>query len=729
MNLAATSDGHTEVDLTWDAPADPRTVDPGLQARIDACRYSNEATPPVFSDVALRLGATAPTATTTRYDDGNECDDHVITGYRVDVSETGTSGWTMVPPTDEECTTAGLTVCGTTFTGNAFTVIDLQPAKRYYFRVSTVNIRGTGEASDHESAKTDDAGIPTEPGGLVAQADGPNTITLCWYDHNALDPLTGTSAVRDEGLPVLGYRISYVEYDAEGEETDEKDLVADTRSKITTFTDPTTLPAATTRTYRVRAITLGGESNPAEASATTPQEAPAGVTVTPSYDSATMMHSITVAWTAPGADSAITGYDVQRAYMMDDGNMSDWMDVDPAHTGMDAMYMDSGLMAGTMYYYQVRSIISTVPSAWSDAMSATTHDVPDMPTGSAMADSDSQITVSWTAPADNGSAITGYALAREMGEDTWRNIAFTDEATWWNLLNCEEMNDAIPAGSTPAPGSDDPAADPRSPYCYMYGGLSADAKTVVDSVFADRGYGTITGTSYMDMGLDEMTDYAYRVKAANAVGAGDWSDEIDATTLRSNVMPTTTDIDDQMIVAGEMPTMDLSMYFSDADEEDATLSYTAMSDMTTYVDVSLAGSMLTIDAKAVGSANITVTATDGADLPAAMQMTASQTFMVTVASADTTLGAPTMVEATVDDSDPGAANVTVTWTDGPNAAQHAVILFDSNFDFDPATDLKTGQTDGMTTFLNVASGDYTAVVVAMDADFEMEIDYAAVTVP
>ena len=95
------------------------------------------------------------------------------------------------------------------------------------------------------------------------------------------------------------------------------------------------------------------------------------------------------------------------------------------------------------------------------------------------------------------------------------------------------------------------------------------------------------------------------------------------------------------------------------------------------------------------------------------------------------LTAPTGVEAmyVARTGDPGILDVTVTWTDGLGADQHAVILFDSNFDFDPATDLKTGQTDEMTTFMDVESGDYTVVVVALDADFEMEIGFDTVTVP
>ena len=70
---------------------------------------------------------------------------------------------------------------------------------------------------------------------------------------------------------------------------------------------------------------------------------------------ATSHDMITVSWESPAADggSDITGYMVQSAYMMADDMMSDWMDVDPAHMGMDMMYMDMGLMAETTYYYRV----------------------------------------------------------------------------------------------------------------------------------------------------------------------------------------------------------------------------------------------------------------------------------------------------------------------------------------------------------------------------------------
>ena len=127
----------------------------------------------------------------------------------------------------------------------------LQPDKRYFYRVSAVNARGTGLPTAPESAKTHDPGEPTPPGGLVAQAEGTSTIKLCWYESNVVDPLTG-AAVLDEGLPVLGYQISYV-----GDDGNEVILVEDTGSRDTIYTNMGLAPE-TTRTYRVRSQTLGG---------------------------------------------------------------------------------------------------------------------------------------------------------------------------------------------------------------------------------------------------------------------------------------------------------------------------------------------------------------------------------------------------------------------------------------------------------------------------------------
>ena len=67
---------------------------------------------------------------------------------------------------------------------------------------------------------------------------------------------------------------------------------------------------------------------------------------------------------------------VQRAYMGADNMMSEWMAVDPAHMGMDMMYMDMGLMPETMYYYQVRAMNAVGNGEWS-GRHGQCHDGPD----------------------------------------------------------------------------------------------------------------------------------------------------------------------------------------------------------------------------------------------------------------------------------------------------------------------------------------------------------------
>ena len=217
LNLMISGDGHTEIKLIW---ARPET-----------------------DDADNKCVASDPIRTE---DDGSECPPNsvgsVIKGYQIERSETGTSGWTTIAA-----------LAKTPHSPTMFQYLDtkLQPDKRYFYRVSAVNERGTGLPTAPESAKTHDPGEPTPPGGLVAQAEGTSTIKLCWYESNVVDPLTG-AAVLDEGLPVLGYQISYV-----GDDGNEVILVEDTGSRDTIYTNMGLAPE-TTRTYRVRSQTLGG---------------------------------------------------------------------------------------------------------------------------------------------------------------------------------------------------------------------------------------------------------------------------------------------------------------------------------------------------------------------------------------------------------------------------------------------------------------------------------------
>ena len=153
----------------------------------------------------------------------------------------------------------------------------------------------------------------------------------------------------------------------------------------------------------------------------------------------------------------------------------------------------------------------------------------------ATADSDTEITVSWATPADNGrSEITGWIVEKAYGgsfldAERTNDDAFTDAQTWWDGLDCPSMVDAV---------MDDRTADMDNPFCAMYADLDTAEEEEVERVFAAR-YDIIddaakTNATYSD--LTPETEYMYRVAAVNAVGLGAWSYKVMATTLATDTM-------------------------------------------------------------------------------------------------------------------------------------------------------------------------------------------------
>ena len=170
------------------------------------------------------------------------------------------------------------------------------------------------------------------------------------------------------------------------------------------------------------------------------------------------------------------------------------------------------------------------------------------------------------------------------------------------------------------------------------------------------------------------------------------------------------------VTAGEMSdAMDVSAYFSDADMGDM-LTYAASSDMEMYATAMVNGSMLTITGVAAGMATITVTATDMAG-----EM-ATQPIMVTVTSA--MLTAPSGLMPSNATTDPGTLLVKVDWTPGAGAVGHLVMLFTSDWQGIP---LVEGTPTGNSHTFSVDAGSYIAVVVAYDADANIQLAISGVT--
>src|SRR2546428_842884 len=118
---------------------------------------------------------------------------------------------------------------------------------------------------------------------------------------------------------------------------------------------------------------------------------------------------IDLSWTAPTAIGvAVSGYEIERST---DGGFT-WSTL-VTTCGTSTSCSDTGLPRATTFTYRVSAINSVGTGSPSTTASATTLAVaPSPPTGlAASASSSSQISLTWTAPVDNGgSAITGYKI-------------------------------------------------------------------------------------------------------------------------------------------------------------------------------------------------------------------------------------------------------------------------------------------------------------------------------
>ena len=265
-----------------------------------------------------------------------------------------------------------------------------------------------------------------QPTNLDAVTASSTAINLAWTDNAISESAYEVYRAPD----VAGSPGSFV-------------LVAEIDADSTFFAD-TGLTTATTYWYKVRATGLAGNSAySGNASATTntdPPPAPSNLAAVPASTSA-----INLLWT-DNADNE-DEYEVQRAPDVD-GAPGTWaeiasLDADTTH------HEDTGLSAGTTYWYRVRSVVSSTPSDWAGPVSATTlaaAAVPSAPTGLTVKALDStRLRLAWT---DAATTETGYAVER-AGDDgagspaSWRTVAslpenttdYTDVARPYGLLH------------------------------------------------------------------------------------------------------------------------------------------------------------------------------------------------------------------------------------------------------------------------------------------------------
>ena len=324
-----------------------------------------------------------------------------ITGYKIEVSANGTSGWT-----DQ--------VANTNSTATTYAHTGLGAGDTRHYRVSAINTNGAGTASNVDSATTGTT-VPGAPTGLTATASGTTQINLSW-----------SAPASSGGSAITGYKI---EVSSDGGSS-WSDLVANTSNTTTTYAH-TGLAAGDTRHYRVSAINANGTGVPSNVDSattgTTVPGAPTGLTATASGTT-----QIDLSWSAPVSTggSAITGYKIE---VSSDGGSS-WSDQVANTSNTTTTYAHTGLGGGDTRHYRVSAINTNGAGTASNVDSATTGTtVPGAPTGlSATASGTTAINLSWIAPGSTGgSAITGYKIEVSLnGTSGWTDqVANTSNTT------------------------------------------------------------------------------------------------------------------------------------------------------------------------------------------------------------------------------------------------------------------------------------------------------------
>ena len=342
----------------------------------------------------------------------------VVLTWAVPGSDGGSAltAYTLYRGTGNACTGLSVLRSGLSTTGTTYTDSSVTGGTTYCYQVSASNSAGEGAKSGSAVVTAVAVGAPT---GLRVTAEGDSSISLAW-----------TAPADDGGGAIEAYNVyRCVEGDSPCTPTtwiawvDDGTVFTDTHDDSTAHEAGGTSPVVAGTTYRYAVVAYraaeGDWSNAVTATARTPT-APTAPTAPGSLKGQAAADRVRLVWVAPGDDggSALTGYDVYRGT----GNTCTGLDV--IRNVLDAgiptgeytgEYIDSNVVEGETYCYRVSASNSAGEGAQSGAAVVTAVTV-GAPGGLRVsAASGAAISLSWTAPADDGGGVLnsyGYGVYR-----------------------------------------------------------------------------------------------------------------------------------------------------------------------------------------------------------------------------------------------------------------------------------------------------------------------------
>jgi uncharacterized repeat protein (TIGR02543 family) len=296
-----------------------------------------------------------------------------------------TSGGT---PSSYTVTASNGSTCTIVSPGTSCTIAPLTNGTAYTFTSTATNTAGSSASASTSSAAVTPAGVPSAPSGVSGTGTG-GTINIAW-----------TVPSSDGGSAITDY---IVEYSVDGSGT--WATVADGASTATSAT-VTGLIDGNAYEFRVTAKNIIGNSLPSFSSPTI-ETLPTAPTITGVTSGS---EQVTVTWNAPShlGSGTITGDQyVVKAY---DAAGNEAGSCKPTSGQPTCVVRD--LDNGSAYTFKV-AVVTTVGTSAQSVASATAipAGVPSAPANVTALTSGSSMTVTFSAPADNGgSAITSYIV-------------------------------------------------------------------------------------------------------------------------------------------------------------------------------------------------------------------------------------------------------------------------------------------------------------------------------
>ncbi len=437
------------------------------------------------------------------------------TGFQIERSLTSGSGYALIGAT----------------ASNAVTYVDngLTPQTTYYYRIRAINADGNSVYTTTVNSTTLAPG-PIAPSGFAANALSSSSVNLTWTDAS-----TDETGFQIERSLTSGTNFS---------------LITTTAANAVNYSD-TGLTPSTRYYYRIRSANSNGNSPYiAEVNVTTPAATP----IAPTGLSATAVSTSTINLSWTDLSNNETGFQVERSTTSGSGFV-----LVTTTAANSTSYSNTGLAAGTTYYFRIRSANVEGSSTYTLEVSATTVQLspPIAPTElTAAAASPTSIILNWNDASDNEAGFeversliagSGFALVSttQPNAASYTDTNLSPVTTYYYRIRAKNtggnsayttvISAVTPEAPPLAPSLLASAASSSSIVLSWKDNSSNEVEFLIErSLTSTTGF-TLLGSapsnsiSYSDPAVIAGTIYYYRIRAANAGGNSSYTAEVNTT--------------------------------------------------------------------------------------------------------------------------------------------------------------------------------------------------------